>query len=158
MVALAGVALAASLALPSASAVADGGAAGADGQREHRRCAAEFHAAVVEDNEAFNARDAQRYEAVLHPRMIFWYDGAVTYGRDAIMAQALRDFATPGWVWTYTILSETVHGCQTGIAVLETHAIFADAGIDRHYAVTMTLVRERGNWLVAIDNVHKLSG
>jgi hypothetical protein len=153
VIVLAGLALAATLAVPSASALAS------DGQsQQHHRCAAEFHAAVVEDNEAFNSRDAERYEAILNPRMIFWYDGVATYGRDAIMEQARQDFATPGWVWTYTILSETVYGCSSGIALLEAHAIFAETGIDRHYAVTMTLVRERGKWSVAIDNVHKLSG
>src|SRR5687768_4245670 len=97
MIAIAGLTLAAGLAVPSASAMAS------DDQRQtNRRCAAEFHAAVVEDNEAYNSRDAERYEAILNPRMIFWYDGAVTYGRDAIMAQARLDFAVPGWVWTYS--------------------------------------------------------
>jgi hypothetical protein len=45
-------------------------------------CAAGMHAAVVEDNAAYNARDPERYEAALNPKMIFFYDGAVTYGRD----------------------------------------------------------------------------
>ena len=58
-------------------------------------CAAGFHAAVVEDNEAYNAKDADRYEAILNPRMIFWQDGVTTYGRDAIMATARQAFATP---------------------------------------------------------------
>jgi hypothetical protein len=29
-----------------------------------------------------------RYGRILNPRMIFWYDGVATYGRDAIMATA----------------------------------------------------------------------
>ena len=124
--------------------------------RHNQRCAAEFHAAVVEDNEAYNSRDAARYEAILNPRMIFWYDGNATYGRDAIMANARSDFAVPGWVWTYTILSETVYGCSSGIAVAEAHSINAAAGTDIHFAFTMGLVREHGKWTVAIDNVHRL--
>ena len=58
----------------------------------NRHCAAGFHAAVVEDNEAYNAHDAARYEAILNPRMIFWQDGVTTYGRDAIMATARANF------------------------------------------------------------------
>ena len=121
-----------------------------------RQCAAEFHAAVVEDNAAYNSRDAARYEAILNPRMIFWYDGNATYGRDAIMANARRDFAVPGWVWTATILSETVHNCSSGIAVAEAHSVNASKGTDVHFAFTMGLVREHGKWTVAIDNVHRL--
>lgn len=145
--ALAGLTLAAGLAVPAQAG--DGGES-----RQNRRCAAEFRAAVVEDNEAYNARDAARYERILNPRMIFWYDGVTTYGRDAIMATARANFAVPNWIWTYEILSETVYGCESGIAVVEAHNINTATGVDREFAVTMGLVRERGRWTVAIDNVH----
>jgi hypothetical protein len=123
-------------------------------ERRHHRCAAEFDAAVKEDNDAYAAKDPARYEAILNPRMIFWYNGRATYGRDAIMATARQSFATPGWIWTYTILSETVYGCESGIAVIEAHVIFPETGVDRHYSATMGLVREHGKWTVAIDNVY----
>lgn len=150
LVALAtGALIAAGIAVPST--------ASADTESEQQQhCAAEFHAAVLEDNEAYNSRDAARYEAILNPRMIFWYDGNATYGRDAIMANARRDFTVPGWVWTATIKSETVYGCSSGIAVAEAHSINAAAGTDVHFAFTMGLVREGGKWSVAIDNVHRL--
>ncbi|GAA0905532.1 hypothetical protein Vau01_116340 [Virgisporangium aurantiacum] len=95
-----------------------------------------------------------RYERILNPRMIFWYDGVATYGRDAIMATARANFAVPNWVWTYSILSETVYGCESGIAVVEAHNINTVTGVDREFAVTMGMVREHGRWTVAIDNVH----
>src|SRR5215216_4134251 len=98
LIALAGLALAVGIGVPSVALATDG--TDADGRQQHR-CAEEFDAAVHEDNNAYNARDAQRYEAILNPRMIFWYDGNATYGRDAIMANARSDFAVPGWVWTY---------------------------------------------------------
>ena len=148
------VAALAALAL-TGTVVAAAPAAASNDTNEH--CAAGFHAAVVEDNEAFNARDAARYEAILNPRMIFWYDGVTTYGRDAIIETAKQNFAVPGWIWTYDILSETVYGCESGIAVLDTHTIYpAHERPDHHFAVTMTLVREHGKWSVAIDNVHLL--
>jgi SnoaL-like domain len=151
LAALAGVVLAAGLAVPGTAAAAPS----ADNRARH--CQAGFDAAVHEDNNAYNARDVARYTAILNPRMIFWYDGVTTYGRDAIIETAKQSFAVPGWIWTYDILSETVYGCESGIAVLDTHVIYpAHERPDRHFAVTMTLVRERGKWSVAIDNVHLL--
>lgn len=149
-IAAAGAALAvAAVAVPTA-------ATAASTHNRQARCAEAFDAAVHEDNNAYNARDIDRYTAILNPRMIFWYDGNTTYGRDAIIATAARNFAVPGWVWTYDIQSETVYGCDSGIAVLEAHTHYPDTGVDHHFAVTMQLVREHGKWTVAIDNVHLL--
>lgn len=36
---------------------------------------------------------------------------------DAIIATARANFAIPGWTWTYEIESETLHGCDSGLAV-----------------------------------------
>ncbi len=131
--------------------------AAASGSDTNRHCAAGFHAAVVEDNEAYNAKDADRYEAILNPRMIFWQDGATTYGRDAIMANARAAFATPNWSWIYQIESETVHGCQSGIAVASARFVRPSTNTDAHFVFTMYLVREHGKWTVAADNVHLAS-
>jgi hypothetical protein len=147
-VALAGLALAVGITVPAASA-----AASDDG--EHG-CAAKFDAAVREDNDAYNARDEQRYEAILNPRMIYAYDGIVIYGRDAIMAGARAAFAVPGWVWTYTIQSETLFGCESGIAILDAHNIKPGQNYDHHFAITMTMVHEDGKWTVAMDTIHLL--
>jgi hypothetical protein len=150
LVALAGLAIGAGIAVPTA-------ASANSEERQNRRCAQEFHAAVVEDNEAYNSRDEARYERILNPRMIFWADGVATYGRDPIMANARAAFAVPGWVWLYEIKSETVYGCDSGIAVLEAHVNYPETGKDIHYEVTMGLVKEHGRWSVAIDNVHRVS-
>jgi SnoaL-like protein len=156
----AALALGVGIAVPATASAAPSGRTGA-AVAQHTNwlleyCKRGFDAAVHEDNNAYNAKDADRYEAILNPRMIFWQDGAVTYGRDAIMATARQSFAVPGWTWTYEILSETVYGCDSGIAVLDTHLLRPDIGVDRHFAVSMGLVREHGRWSVAIDNVHLL--
>jgi hypothetical protein len=152
------VAALAALAL-TGTAVAAAPAAASTGSHPdtNRHCAAGFHAAVVEDNEAYNAKDAARYEAILNPRMIFWQDGVTTYGRDAIMANARAAFATPNWSWIYQIESETVHGCQSGIAVASARFVRPSTNTDAHFVFTMYLVRENGKWTVAADNVHLAS-
>jgi hypothetical protein len=148
--ALAGLTLAATaLVTPSVAAASTGSTA--------KHCARDFHAAVVEDNEAYNAHDAARYEAILNPRMIFWQDGVTTYGRDAIMATARANFAVPGWTWTYEIESETLHGCDSGLAVASAHFVFPERNIDQKFVFTMYLVREHGKWTVAADNVHSVT-
>ena len=95
--------VAALAALALTGSVAAATPAAASGHDSNRHCAAGFHAAVVEDNEAYNAKDAARYEAILNPRMIFWQDGVTTYGagrdhghraagvRDPQLVLALRD-------------------------------------------------------------------
>ena len=123
----------------------------------NKHCARDFHAAVVEDNEAFNAHDAARYEAILNPRMIFWQDGVTTYGRDAVLATARANFAIPGWTWTYEIESETLHGCDSGLAVAGARFLFPERGTDAKFVFTMYLVREHGKWTVAADNVHSVT-
>ncbi len=146
--ALGGLALAVGIMVPAASAAAS------DGSRH--KCAEQFDAAVREDNDAYNARDEARYKAVLNPRMIYAYDGTVIYGRDAIMEGARASFAVPDWVWSYTIQSETLFGCESGIAILDAHSIKPGQNYDHHFAITMTMVREHGRWTVAMDTIHLL--
>src|ERR1041384_3400745 len=104
------------------TAIAVPAVASAGGHGHENRCAAAMHAAVAEGNGAYNSRGAERYAKVLNPEMLFFYDGNVTYGRDAIIANAKKDFAVPGWVWQTTILTETVFGdCSGGVAVVDAH-------------------------------------
>lgn len=149
------VAAAAGLALAAGTGVVVPQIAAASSDRgQLHRCGASFDAAVHEDNDAYNAKDAARYEAILNPRMVFWQDGTATYGRDAIMANARTAFARPGWSWTYTIESETVFGCSSGIAVASAHYIRPADNVDRAFQFTQTLVHEHGKWTVADDSVH----
>ena len=120
-----------------------------------RRCVAEFDAAVKEDNDAFEARDPERYEAILNPDIIFkGPDGSVIQGRDKVMEGARDAWAVPGWHWSLTVLSRTVYGCHSGIAIADAHTTYPD--LDKHWSVTMTLVREQGKWTVAMDTVDRL--
>jgi hypothetical protein len=152
------VAALAALALAgSVAAATPAYASGGNGHGHGHSCAESFHAAVVEDNEAYNAKDADRYEAILNPRMIFWQDGVATYGRDAIMANARAAFATPNWSWIYDIESETVHGCDSGLAVASARFVRPSTNTDALFQFTMYLVREHGKWTVAADNVHLAS-
>ena len=69
------------------------------------------------------------------------------------MANARQAFATPNWSWLYEIESETVHGCDSGLAVATARFVRPSTNTDAHFAFTMYLVREHGKWTVAADNV-----
>jgi hypothetical protein len=149
--ALAGLALAGGVAVPTTATASTAGRHDA-----HRHCAATLHAAVVEDNQAYATRDAARYEAALNPQVISVVDGNATYGRDAVMAAARAAFATPGWTWTSTIKSETLFTCHSGAAVIEIRVDRVD-GSGLTASATMMMVREHGKWTTAMDTVHVLS-
>jgi hypothetical protein len=114
------------------------------------RCAQKMHEAVVQDNVSYNARDEDAYVAVIHPDIIFHVAGTTTYGIDAHMEAVRAAWANPEpWEWQWEILSETMFGCHTGIAVLDINIVYPNR--IRHFSVTMTMVKERGRWLVAMD-------
>jgi hypothetical protein len=114
------------------------------------RCARRMHDAVVQDNVSYNARDEDAYVAVIHPDIIFHVAGTTTYGIDAHMEAVRAAWANPEpWEWQWEILSETMFGCHTGIAVLDIHIVYPNR--IRQFSVTMTMVKERGRWLVAMD-------
>jgi hypothetical protein len=150
--------LAAGLVLAAQAVIPASATAGSAGLDNRKPCAAEFDAAVKEDNDAFEARDPERYEAILNPNIIFkGPDGSVIQGRDKVMEGARDSWAVPGWHWSLTVLSRTLYGCHSGIAIADARTTYPDQPeLDKHWSVTMTMVREHGKWTVAMDTVDRL--
>lgn len=141
---------------PIATSATSVGAVQTGGDLVHRLCLKTMRQAVEEDNAAFEARDADRYRAILNPDLVVDRDGSVTYGRDAAMASAIAFFQVPGWHWQTTILSATIYGCSTGVAIVDAHQ-FGPGAFDYHAHVAMTMTRATGRWTVAMDYVHLIS-
>jgi hypothetical protein len=117
------------------------------------RCATAMHEAVVQDNVAYNARDEEAYLEVIHPDIIFHVADTTTYGVDAHMQSVRAAWANPEpWEWKWEILSETMFGCHTGIAVVDIHLVYPNR--IRQFSVTMTMVKDRGRWQVAMDTAY----
>jgi hypothetical protein len=144
------------VAAPTANAAQ--AAAGVQNLRDwlHQYCLRTMRAAVEEDNAAFEARDANRYRAILNPDLVVDRDGSVTYGRDPAMESAIAFFQVPDWHWQTKILSATVYGCSTGVAIVDAHQ-FGPGAFDYHAHVAMTMTRATGRWTVAMDYVHLIS-
>lgn len=138
---------------PPAVAEASPAAAPVASSVQAARCAQAMHEAVVQDNVAYNARDEEAYLEVIHPDIIFHVAGTTTYGVDAHMEAVRAAWANPEpWEWQWEILSETMFGCRTGIAVLDIQIVYPNRV--RQFSVTMTMVRDRGRWQVAMDTAY----
>ena len=117
------------------------------------QCAQAMHEAVVQDNVAYNARDEEAYLEVIHPDIIFHVAGTTSYGVDAHMQSVRAAWANPEpWEWQWEILSETMFGCHTGIAVVDIHIVYPNR--IRQFSVTMTMVKDGGRWQVAMDTAY----
>ena len=136
--------------IPPSIAEATAAAAPVHSSIQAASCGRAMHAAVVQDNVSYNARDEDAYMAVIHPDIIFHVAGTTTYGIDAHMEAVRAAWANPEpWEWRWEILSETMFSCHTGIAVLDIQIVYPTR--IRQFSVTMTMVKERGRWLVAMD-------
>ena len=153
LAALAAVTAALTLTPPAITTEASPAAAPAPSSAQAARCAQAMHEAVVQDNVAYNARDEEAYLEVIHPDIIFHVAGTTTYGVDAHMESVRAAWANPEpWEWQWEILSETMFGCHTGIAVVDIHLVYPNR--IRQFSVTMTMVKDRGQWQVAMDTAY----
>ncbi|KDN22398.1 nuclear transport factor 2 family protein [Amycolatopsis rifamycinica] len=127
-------------------------AAVSGGQPECRRA---FDHAVWEDMDSYNKRDADRYRAIIHRDMVtVGRKGNLYIGYDANVDPVLEQFKVPyefsmPWTVTHTVVED----CKMGFAILDAHYLEPSHGIDRHYTISLTLVREHGRWQVVKDTV-----
>ncbi|RSM40540.1 hypothetical protein DMA12_26685 [Amycolatopsis balhimycina DSM 5908] len=141
--------VAAVLGTPVASAAGD---QAAGGQQECRRA---FDHAVWEDMDSYNKRDAARYRAIIHRDMVtVGRRGNVIIGYDANVNPVLEQFKVPyefsmPWTVTHTVVED----CRMGYAILDAHYLEPSHGIDRHFTISLTLVRDHGRWQVVKDTV-----
>ncbi|MGW4056637.1 hypothetical protein ACWEGE_00085 [Amycolatopsis sp. NPDC004747] len=136
------------LATPAAAA---GDPAG--GGQQH--CRQAFDHAVWEDMDSYNKRDAARYRAIIHRDMVtVGRRGNLYIGYDANVNPVLEQFKVPyEYSMPWTVTHTVVEDCKMGFAILDAHYLEPSHGIDRHYTISLTLVREHGRWQVVKDTV-----
>ncbi|WP_370963039.1 hypothetical protein [Amycolatopsis sp. cg9] len=141
--------VAAALGAPVAAAA---GEQGDGGQQECRRA---FDHAVWEDMDSYNKRDAARYRAIIHRDMVtVGRRGNLYLGYDANVNPVLEQFKVPyEYSMPWTVTHTVVEGCHVGFAILDAHYLEPAHGVDRHYTISLTLVRDHGRWQVVKDTV-----
>jgi hypothetical protein len=141
---------AAAVATPvAASAGEQGGGGGQD-------CRRAFDHAVWEDMDSYNKRDAARYSAIIHRDMVtVGRKGNLYLGYDANVTPVLeQQFKVPyEYSMPWTVVHTVIENCQMGFAILDAHYLEPSHGIDRHYTISLTLVRDHGRWQVVKDTV-----
>ncbi|MFD6067307.1 hypothetical protein [Amycolatopsis lurida] len=150
--ALAGLVVAAAgIGVPAAAAASDQRA-----ETERQACQRAFDHAVWEDMDSFNKRDEARYRAIIHENMVtIGRKGQTIIGYDANVDPVVDvQFKLPyEWSMPWTVTHTVVEGCKMGFAILDAYYKAPSQNIDRHYTISLTLVREHGKWQVIKDTV-----
>lgn len=150
--ALAGLVVAAAgIAVPAAAAASDQRA-----ETERQTCRRAFDRAVFEDMDSFNKRDEARYRAIIHRDMVtVGRRGQLFIGYDANVDPVVNEqFKVPyEYSMPWTVTHTVVEDCKMGFAILDAYYKVPSQNIDRHYTISLTLVREHGKWQVIKDTV-----
>ncbi|KFU75677.1 hypothetical protein SAMN04489729_8434 [Amycolatopsis lurida] len=150
--ALAGLVVAAAgIGVPAAAAAGEQQA-----EAERQACQRAFDRAVWEDMDSFNKRDAARYRAIIHQNMVtIGRKGQTIIGYAANVDPVVDvQFKLPyEWSMPWTVTHTVVEDCKMGYAILDAYYKAPSQNIDRHYTISLTLVREHGKWLVIKDTV-----
>ncbi|AUI59810.1 hypothetical protein [Amycolatopsis sp. BJA-103] len=125
-------------------------------ESERRSCQRSFDRAVWEDMDSYNKRDEARYRAIIHQNMVtVGRKGQLFIGYDAnvqpvvdVQFKLPYEYSMP-WTVTHTV----VENCTMGFAILDAYYKVPSQNIDRHYTISLTLVREHGKWQVIKDTV-----
>ncbi|KZB79851.1 hypothetical protein [Amycolatopsis regifaucium] len=125
-------------------------------ESERQACQRSFDRAVWEDMDSYNKRDEARYRAIIHQNM-------VTVGRKGQLIIGYQDNVEPvvdiqfklpyEWSMPWTVTHTVVEDCKMGFALLDAYYKAPSQNIDRHYTISLTLVREHGKWQVIKDTV-----
>jgi hypothetical protein len=125
-------------------------------ESERQACQRSFDRAVWEDMDSYNKRDEARYRAIIHQNM-------VTIGRKGQSIIGYADNVEPvvdvqfklpyEWSMPWTVTHTVVEDCKMGFAILDAYYKAPSQNVDRHYTISLTLVREHGKWQVIKDTV-----
>ncbi|MFI9456718.1 hypothetical protein [Amycolatopsis sp. NPDC052450] len=150
--ALAGLIVAAAgIGVPAAAAASDQRA-----EAERQSCQRAFDRAVWEDMDSFNKRDEARYRAIIHQNMVtVGRRGQLFIGYDANVDPVVNEqFKVPyEYSMPWTVTHTVVEDCKMGFAILDAYYKVPSQNVNRHYTISLTLVREHGKWQVIKDTV-----
>lgn len=150
--ALAGLVVAAAgIGVPAAAAAGEQKA-----ESERQACQRSFDRAVWEDMDSYNKRDEARYRAIIHQNMVtVGRKGNLYIGYDANVDPVVKEqFKLPyEWSMPWTVTHTVVENCSMGFAILDAYYKVPSQNVNRHYTISLTLVRDHGRWQVIKDTV-----
>lgn len=125
-------------------------------ESERQACQRSFDRAVWEDMDSYNKRDEARYRAIIHQNMVtVGRKGNLYIGYDANVDPVVKEqFKLPyEWSMPWTVTHTVVENCSMGFAILDAYYKVPSQNVNRHYTISLTLVRDHGRWQVIKDTV-----
>ncbi|WP_410661037.1 hypothetical protein [Amycolatopsis sp. lyj-112] len=125
-------------------------------ENERKSCQRAFDRAVWEDMDSYNKRDEARYRAIIHQNMVtVGRKGNLYIGYAANVEPVVNEqFKLPyEWSMPWTVTHTVVENCSMGFAILDAYYKVPSQNVNRHYTISLTLVREHGKWQVIKDTV-----
>lgn len=114
------------------------------------RCAAQFDRAVERYVATTDARDADGFNALLHPEVTAVLPGGYTLlGRTEVAGFIDGFFARTDWTQTLEVRHTAVSGCDTGLVLFD--SVYTDGDGAVPLAIVITWTHERGAWRVIVD-------
>ncbi|HWM06727.1 MAG TPA: nuclear transport factor 2 family protein [Actinophytocola sp.] len=141
-----GLVLAALATLAPAASATGSSATGSAG------CGRQLDAAVDKYVATTDARDARRFNDLLHRDVTGVLPGGTVFAGKAEMAGFIDGFfARTDWTQTFELTRRTVSGCASAYVLFDSVYAEPAAGYSQRLAIGLTWTREHGRWLVLAD-------
>jgi uncharacterized protein (TIGR02246 family) len=115
-------------------------------------CGRQLDAAVDKYVATTDARDARRFNTLLHRDVTGVLPGGTVFAGKAEMAGFIDGFfARTDWTQTFELTRRTVSGCASAYVLFDSVYAEPAAGFSQRLAVGLTWTREHGRWLVLAD-------
>jgi len=115
-------------------------------------CERQFHEAVREYVETTDDRDAEGFNALLHPDITAILPGGIVFaGKEETAAFIDQFFARTDWTQSLTVRRTTVDGCATAFVLFDSVYAEPASGYRDDLVIGITWTREHGRWLVLHD-------
>jgi uncharacterized protein (TIGR02246 family) len=115
-------------------------------------CERQFHEAVRTYVATTDARDAEGFNALLHPDVTaILPGGTVIAGKQETAAFVRQFFARTDWTQSLIVTRTSVQGCATAFVLFDSVYAEPATGYQDNLMIGITWTRERGRWLVLHD-------
>lgn len=115
----------------------------------HQVCRATFADAVEDYRQTTFDKDADGFNALLHPDVTaIFADGSTLLGKGATAGFIDAFFADPEWAQTLDVVRTKVDGCRAGFVLFDSVYKPSPAAADVPLAIGVTFTFAQGEWLV----------
>lgn len=152
---LAGMLLATMAVVPAAQPALSSSDTGGEATVEQgASCAADLERTIQRFTSTLLGRDLEGYLRLWKDDAVLVLNsGEIIVGKDGIRDFYARLMSVPGWTETFDGVSRQIYNCQTAYVVDNVLFENPDTGVRSPLAVSLTLTRENGRWMVVGEHI-----